>query len=189
MVHLVWILGWIEFHLAPFWCSTIFISCSAIFRVCTVSLSGKNSVTGEISKFSSAQAKLGKQWNTQHSNQPNIVQEQMGHFSELHITLTPLTYTYFPQNIEGACRWRLGSSAVLGPQLSQSARTDKGEVRKRIQAAFEEQKHSVRNRREGRMAVAQGNLSNFVSWHDGGLFTAHLYFQISTDTLCQEGIS
>merc|ERR1719460_1199403 len=56
---------------------------------------------------------------------------------------------------EGACRWRLGSSAVLGPQLPQSARTDKEQVRKRIQAAFEEQKHSVRNRREGRMAVAQ----------------------------------
>ena len=30
-------------------------------------------------KFHSAQTELGRQWNTQHSSQPNQVHEQMGH--------------------------------------------------------------------------------------------------------------
>ena len=132
MVHLVWILGWIEFHLAPFWCSTIFISCSAIFRVCTVSLNGENSVTGEISKFSSAQAKLGKQWNTQHSNQPNIDGTL---FRASHNT-NPSNLHLFPPKYRGGVpmatrflrRFRATIVAFRQNRQGRSAKTDPGRL-------------------------------------------------------------
>ena len=44
---------------------------------------------------------------------------------------------------------------MLGPQ--QSSRTNKEELQKRIQAAFEKQKQSARFRREQKMALAQGD--------------------------------